>query len=156
MLPPTIEPLIKAAVAEGSHENDVPENDVAARCARRHGGIPLLADMFTVYFLRPDGSIWGVDDSESDDSVAAVVPANQQLRLLAAGARRYPWLAELLPKTPADATLCPDCRGEGVWHPGPVRQAHGGVFCPSCDALGWRPADQHGPRSPLAQRLSGR
>jgi len=143
MLLPPLAALIRAAVDARSRETDVP-----AKGARRHGGIPLADAFLIVYFLRPDGSIWEVD-MEADKAVARPVPPEQHVRLLAAGAKRYPWLAELLPKVPAGATLCPDCRGEGEIHPGPVRQIHG-VVCPHCDGLGWRPAQRHDESSQLA------
>jgi hypothetical protein len=116
MVLPPLAALIRAAVDARSDENDVP-----AKGARRHGGVPLSDAFLTVYFLRPDGSIWEVD-MEADQAVAIPVPAERHVLLLAAGAKRYPWLAELPPKVSAGATLCPACRGEGEIRLGPVRQ----------------------------------
>lgn len=129
MLPPPLAALVQAAFDARS-----PENDVPARYARRHGGIPLYGDMGGVLLLRPDGTIWEI---LLDADVATPVTADQRAHALATGIRRYPWLAELLPKIPAGATLCTDCHGEGELQLGTARP-----FCGGCHALGWRPAKQ--------------
>jgi len=88
-----------------------------------------------VLLLRPDGTIWEVPLDGAD--VATPVAADQRADALVRGIRRYSWLAELLPKIPAGATLCTDCHGEGELQLGTARP-----FCGGCHALGWRPAKQ--------------
>ncbi len=95
--------------------------------ARTHGAIALIGAIGMIWGLRPDGSFWMFD---RDFEVALEpLPADCQTQALAWGARRFPWLSELLPVRASDAADCAACRGSGMlsvtW------------MCPRCEGLGW-------------------
>jgi hypothetical protein len=97
----------------------------------RYQALPIFGTIGEVWLLRADGSLWRADS----DFGAPLEPLPESLRTVAlvAGANRYPWLRELLPTRPAEATICGDCGGMGRTGPGDA------LFCRSCGALGWRP-----------------
>ena len=97
------------------------------REARTHGALALMGTIGMIWGLRPDGSFWMFDaDFEVE---LAPLPADCETQALVWGARRFPWLAELLPARGSDNEDCTACRGTGflsaTW------------MCPRCDGLGW-------------------
>jgi len=90
----------------------------------------------SIWMLRPDGTLWDAD-AEFEKPLQ---PLEKQFHMmaLAVGIERYPWLMELLPLRPADAIDCPYCKGAGEIVPANAVRGSAGLFCPACDALGWR------------------
>ena len=128
-LPSAISAQITAAVLALDPEGGLPD-----RVGRTHSAIPLLADLGGAVLLRADGTILELEwDQESElkprerGEFANTVP-------LVAGVERYPWLAALLPRRPADAPACASCDGAGSISPS---RGSGRVFCGQCGALGW-------------------
>jgi hypothetical protein len=113
--------------------------------ARAHGGIPLFFTLGTMLILRADGVILDLwPECEPDwpeaDGEARVASAEQEWLGIVAASEKYPWLSELIPRRPPDATDCADCTGRGRV---PTRDASGNLvtlFCGSCGAVGWRPS----------------
>jgi hypothetical protein len=113
--------------------------------AREHGGIPLFFTLGTMLILRPDGVILDLwTECEPDwpeaDGKARVATGEQEWLGIVAGSEKYPWLSELIPRRPPDATDCTDCTGRGRT---PIRDASGNrvtLYCGACGAVGWRPA----------------
>jgi hypothetical protein len=103
-LPAHIVTRIQQLIAEGKGRGLEEE-------ARRHGAIALMGTIGTIWMLRPDGSLWDTDA----DWGKPLTPLPEELRTtaLVAGAERYPWLAELLPRRPVDARECMKCKGRG-------------------------------------------
>ncbi len=101
--------------------------------ARTHGAVALLGTIGSIWLLRPDGTLWDVDADTGKPLMP--LPPEQRTMAIVAGTERYPWLAELLPKRPSDAKACSNCRGQGVMRP--PGETTGGIFCSTCDALGW-------------------
>ena len=101
---------------------------------RRHGAIALMGSIGSTWLLRPDGTFWDVDF----DFGKPLTPLESKFHVTApvAGAKRYPWLAELLPPRPSDGRDCPVCSGQGVVRP-PNATGGNGILCPNCSALGW-------------------
>lgn len=130
-LPAHIAERIRSAVAGTSTEGGHIDNEAA-----RYGGVALMGTIGAVWLLRPDGTLWDVDD----DSGRPLVPlaAEWHHAALVCGAERYPWLAELVPPRPDDAVTCGKCGGRGKVA---VSESDGsGFFCPGCYMCGWNPA----------------
>jgi hypothetical protein len=129
-LPPETAARVAAAIKDLRSE---PVDHVDA-IAKRHGAIPLLADMGGALLLRPDGAmlelLWDAEDSPTP------APLDQEPLGWVAGAERYEWLAALIPPRPTGAVDCTACSGKGkIAVQGATR---GRVFCGACRALGWR------------------
>ena len=130
-LPPHIANRIRKMVEASSKEGFHADHEAA-----RHGGIALMGTIGSLWLLRPDGTIWDVDD----DWGKPLAPLPEQLHTtaLAAGVERHPWLSELLPERPDGAVDCSTCRGKGKLFPKNAVVGGSGIFCPDCSALGWR------------------
>jgi hypothetical protein len=104
--------------------------------AARYGGVAVMGTIGAVWLLRPNGTLWEVDD----DSGRPIFPLSPEWHhaALACGAERHPWLAELVPPRAADARSCAMCSGNGRL---PVVGCSDprGIFCPECHARGWHP-----------------
>lgn len=105
--------------------------------AARYGGVALMGTIGAVWLLRPDGTLWEVDD----DFGRPLVPLAPEWHHAAMvyGATRYPWLAELIPPRPADALTCPTCKGHR-WIPFAGSTDPHGLICHECRGRGWHPA----------------
>jgi len=103
--------------------------------AAKYGGVALMGTIGAVWLLRPDGTFWDVDD-DFGRPIAPLAPEWHHAAIVC-GARRYPWLAELIPPPPAGALPCATCNSHGLI---PVQGSSDGVFCSECHARGWRPA----------------
>jgi hypothetical protein len=99
----------------------------------RYGGISLMGTIGSIWLLRPDGTLWEVDD----DSGKPLRPLAEQFQTtaLVAGPERHSWLAELLPRRPSAAIDCSQCMGTGKLRVGEDPEQF--VYCPTCHALGW-------------------
>ena len=102
-----------------------------------HGAIPLWADIGGAILLRPDGTVLELEWDQPSERVPRELEAPSWSLALVAGAERYPWLADLLPQRPTDATSCPDCEGKGRRRYNEP-QPGGLIYCATCDGLGWR------------------
>lgn len=98
----------------------------------RHGGISLMGTMGAVWLLRPDGTLWDVDD-DFGKPITPLAP-EWHVAALRAGTERHPWLAEIIPPRPPDAALCGLCGGRGDLSPNDQSK---GIFCPTCYGKGW-------------------
>jgi hypothetical protein len=81
-------------------------------------------------------------DWPSSDGKVRVVSQGEEWLGIVAGAEEYPWLAELLPRRPADATDCVKCEGQGRV---PIKDSTGRsvvLYCGDCNALGWGFSEQ--------------
>jgi hypothetical protein len=97
--------------------------------ARGHGAIALMGTIGSIWMLRPDGTFW---DADADfGKPLTPLPEESQVMALVWGVERFPWLAELLPSRPSEATSCSECAGQG-------RLGNLPVLCPTCSGLGWR------------------
>ena len=105
--------------------------------ARRHGAIPLMGTIGSIWMLRPDGTLWDADE----DWGKPLQPLDERFHLmaLAIGVERFPWLEELLPRRPPGAVACPECGGSGARRPAgeSSRPSGGGLLCERCNCLGW-------------------
>jgi hypothetical protein len=109
------------------------QGDLPAETARRHRAIPLMADLGGMWMLKSDGSVWEVK-WDSEDELSPIV-ADRRTLALAVGAKRYPWLATLLPTPPPESIACSTCKGEGAIRLS-VSPSQGTLVCPDCQALG--------------------
>jgi hypothetical protein len=127
-LPVHIADRIRSLVATTSTEGGHVDNEAAG-----YGGIPLMGTIGAVWLIRPDGSLWEVDDDFGRP--LHPLPAEFHVTAIVAGIERHKWLAELLPARPSNAIDCADCRGRGRIFA--VPESNGFVYCPACKALGW-------------------
>lgn len=127
ILSPHIAQRIRDVIARGG---GFPIDDEA----RQHGAIALNGTIGSIWMLRPDGTLW---DADADfGKPLQPLQARYHQMAVAVGTERYPWLSELLPGRPADASDCQACGGSGR-----IRTPNGvgsGFLCEPCDALGWR------------------
>jgi hypothetical protein len=130
-LPVEIAQRIRSVVASTPKEGGHLDNEAA-----RYGGVALMGTIGAVWLLRPDGTLWEVDD----DFGRPLVPLRPEWHhaAVACGAQRYPWLAGLIPPRPLNAVQCATCEGRGRIGAGSSSD-DGGVFCPECHARGWHP-----------------
>ena len=129
-LPEPIAQRIQAILARTSTLGGHIDNEAA-----RYGGIALMGTIGAVWLLRPDGTIWEVDD-DFGRPLAPLAPEWHHAAI-ACGVERYPWLADLVLPRPAGALPCATCGGHGTLRSGP-RADERGLFCPHCHARGWR------------------
>ena len=100
--------------------------------------LPLDADMGGCIALRPDGElilVHGEQDGSSPTEWTEEIEPEWRIAALAAGSRRYPELADLLPTKGPDDIDCPDCGGAGTWS---MPDGAEGPGCGCCWGLGWR------------------
>jgi hypothetical protein len=118
-----------AAASIGKHPRHI-DAEAAA-----HGAIALIGTLGALWMLRPDGSLWNVDD---DTGVPLTpLPEHEHTLAIVYGVERYPWLAEVLPQRPTEPTNCKRCGGRGAY---PVESTPRGgttILCADCSGLGW-------------------
>lgn len=129
ILPAKIAQRIDEAIASGGRGFPIDAE------ARGHGAIALMGTIGSIWMLRSDGTLWDADA----ECGKPLTPLPDELRTtaLVAGAERFPWLSEVLPTRPPDATDCAVCAGRGVIVPTNALPGSSGIFCPNCQALGW-------------------
>ncbi|HEY2404670.1 MAG TPA: hypothetical protein VGI10_01640 [Polyangiaceae bacterium] len=125
-LPAHIADRIRTFVATTGKDGMHVDNEAA-----RYGGISLMGTIGATWLMRPDGSLWDVDD----DFGKPLQPLPQQFHVtaLVAGSERHEWLAELLPQRPSKALDCTTCAGHGHI----LLKSEPGPYCSRCNALGW-------------------
>lgn len=126
LIPPHIAQLIREVLARGGPFPMDAE-------AQGHDAIALVGDIGGVMMLRDDGTFW---ESDADSGKPLTpLPEEHQILVLVYGTKRFPWLAELLPKRPLNSADCVSCSGDGMLYPiGNVK----GYCCHNCNGLGWR------------------
>lgn len=100
--------------------------------AAKYGGVALMGTLGCIWLLRPDGTLWEVDD-DFGRPLAPLAP-EWQWGAIRCGVERLPWLADALPRRPMGATDCPQCRGTGTF---PPERGSAGVLCDRCCSRGW-------------------
>jgi hypothetical protein len=89
-------------------------------------------------WVSPDGDLYmETYDIATEDTPVIDRSRRAQLLVLTLGARTLPQLLLLLPKRPAAAATCSDCRGEGWFR---AKDGEGRDFsfvCMACCGLGW-------------------
>jgi hypothetical protein len=130
VLPEHIAQRIREIVARTSTSGGHIDNEAA-----RYGGVAVMGTIGAVWLLRPDGTVWEVDDDFGRP--LAPLPPEWHHAAIARGAERYPWLAALVSSRPAGAIACATCFGDGRLRTA-ASPDEGGVFCPQCYARGWR------------------
>jgi hypothetical protein len=125
-------PAIAARIERCIRGEDGPDSKIDEE-ARTHGAIAVMGAVGMTWGLRPDGSFWMFD--ADFDVPLEPLPADCETQALVWGARRFPWLAQLLPVRASQALDCASCSGTGfmsaTW------------MCPRCSGLGW--IDASGP-----------
>jgi|SRR5215831_19366552 len=102
--------------------------------------LPVMLDMGGCYAIRPDGQIfsflWDYPYDlrpEDDPRIVNVVFYRASLK--------YQELAELKPQKPADAQICPVCKGTGdPFFGSELENKYTNISC-CCGRLGWLPPD---------------
>lgn len=122
VLPPAIAARIERCVRGEDGPNLAIDQE-----ARTHGAIALMGTIGMTWGMRPDGSFWMFD--QDFEVELEPLPANCETQALVWGARRFPWLAELLPVRDSQHEDCASCAGSG--------QLSATWMCPRCDGLGW-------------------
>jgi hypothetical protein len=123
--------------------------DSSSLYAHAHGAIarvnalPLFFDWTGFMALRLDGQIvWVPYDDEPGEIEVVQVERVRNMGLFQ-GTRVHPDLQFLLPQSPPDAIICPDCQGTGkLTFPHGWEQLADRVLC-FCGGIGWLP---HGER----------
>src|SRR6185369_5990579 len=95
-LPAHIAERIRAVVASTSKEGGHVDSEAA-----RYGGVALMGTIGATWLLRPDGTIWDVDD-DFGRPIAPLAPEWHHAAIRC-GTQRYPWLADLIPSRPPTA-----------------------------------------------------
>jgi hypothetical protein len=131
-LPERIAERIRSTVASTSPFGGHIDNEAA-----KYGGIALMGSIGAVWLLRSDGTLWEVDDDFGRPLTPLAAEWYQAALLY--GAKRHPWLVELIPPPPAGALTCPTCKG-GSWIPCAGCTDPNGLICPECRGRGWHPA----------------
>src|SRR5688572_5728222 len=97
----------------------------------RFGALPLFLGWTEALAIQPDGSLvrWAIEgDYEELRAIDIQIEVNLAL---VSGAKRYPRLARLVPKAPADAMICTQCHGTGR-----LNASDDPLVC-SCGGAGW-------------------
>jgi len=103
------------------------------REALGRGALPVGLDLWSHFFLRPDGTLLRIDMEKMEHergSVETFTDRSHVLWGLVMGSERYAELRELLPVRPAEARDC-ECT---VW---PAKFSR--AFCPKCGGMRWLP-----------------
>lgn len=104
------------------------------KLAQKYHALPLGSDLLAYVFLTPNGKvIW--EDFQYE--VGSLNDTQGLIRVLVAGKRRYPQLAEFIPSRSDQSKTCPVCEGSGRM-PNAKDIATGNPGeCFFCAGLGW-------------------
>ncbi|MBX3143498.1 MAG: hypothetical protein KF813_07070 [Trueperaceae bacterium] len=97
--------------------------------SQRERALPVAFAMSSVIGMRRDGTVVGTSDGSERDTTEETSGVAHLAATIGA-AQRYPELATLGPRRPADARDCPECA---------VLKRDGDQGCPVCWQLGWSP-----------------
>jgi hypothetical protein len=130
MWPPGAERLVSGLIAALPQDQLDPSRTHAARL----GALPIGEDMWSEYYMRPNGQVVIVgEDFDHPEVDSEYSDWSRVLRVLVWGAERYPALRQLFPERGPGAADCP-CRAIPLF-------AEGKVICPLCGGLGWLTPD---------------
>lgn len=107
--------------------------------------LQLFDDLWTGYYLHPDGTLLSAESPSIPLSLAVVVDPFQRLVVLRAAVEQDQQLASLLPERPAGQDDCPACGASGR---APATSLGGGpatIPCVSCRGTGWLSTTTDGP-----------
>jgi hypothetical protein len=124
-------PLIEQRIAELLASTDVRSGDYRS-IATHHAALPIYADIGGCIALKPTGEWLFFHSNQRWDPPEEVEPMNDnewRVVALLAAREKYPELAEMIPRRPADAKDCLSCHGSG--------SLFQGAGCASCCGLGW-------------------
>jgi len=114
-------------------EEDSPRARALRQIATELSVLPITDDRNRDFGVRlSDGRVVSFNRAEPYDLRVIDVP-NAELALLAQAWIRFPELAPLVPRRPADAVDCPACNGSGVLRHG---EPPSGLPC-YCGGVGW-------------------
>jgi hypothetical protein len=99
----------------------------ARKLVARTGALPVHADMGGTLLLTPDLRV--LSCAHDSSQVSEEGGAKWTLLALRLASERFPELADLRPRRPADAYVCLVCSGSG--------QLFGRLWCGPCSGLGW-------------------
>ena len=124
-LPAIIKERIERCVA-GEDGHHISMDDLA----REHGAIALFGTIGYIWGLRPDGTLWQIDQ---DFGLPFEQLAEEwEINAIVYGIDRYPWLNALLPVRPEFANTCLVCDGRAKF-----KATVGYIVCSACHGLGW-------------------
>ncbi len=104
------------------------------RLALKYNALPIGLDLFSYVFLSSNGEVlW--DDNEGD--VGSSNDLQSLIRVLVAGKRRYPQLAEFIPHRSDESKTCLICNGSGIWKQSKDLSTGKPGKCFFCAGLGW-------------------
>ena len=107
--------------------------DPARTHAARLNALPIGCDMWSDYYLRPNGEVVIVGaDLDLPDLDSVETNPGRVLAALVWGSRRYPELRQLLPQREPGAADCLCCRHPELF-------GAGKIICQNCAGLGWVP-----------------
>jgi hypothetical protein len=124
------EEIVTRLIAGLSPEQIYPDYTHSARL----GALPIGDDLWSSYYLRPNGEVVTVgEDFDNPDADRVYTDEKRTLSTLVWGSRRYPELRELFPERPPGATDCP-CLEHPLF-------AERRIICPECCGMGWLPPE---------------
>ena len=130
----TIERRIQEFLADSD-----PRFDWVKAAVRKHGFLPLYLGWVAAIGLRSDGSFVRWDHEDDREVVKPLSDRYLERMALCQGAKKYPELASLIPRRPAQAQDCESCKGTGQIAGLPQ------IIC-GCGGLGWiLPGERQGP-----------
>ena len=105
--------------------------------AKSIGGLPILVDLFTAFFVRPDGELFSLDIETEGSEPQVEQDLRTRVTVINAASEWFPELKSLSPPRSDTARDCLDCDGRGKLS---VVDYLGKPFlvpCPKCMSLGW-------------------
>jgi hypothetical protein len=114
---------------------DAAGSQIDAAAVAKSGGIRLYGTIGGEAILKPDGSVWFFELSNTTPEEYGWRQANYLERLgsIVLGLKRFPELDRLLPKRPNGEPDCRGCHGTGL-----ILKT---LQCPTCVGLGWVPKE---------------
>ncbi|WP_224371702.1 hypothetical protein [Hyalangium versicolor] len=132
-LPSRLAPLIEQRVSELRDSTDTgPLGEDYRSIAIHYGALPLYADIGGCIALKPTGEWLFFHSNQRWNPPEEVEPLDAnawRAQALRVGSKKYPELAEMLPRRPDGARDCEPCSGRGHF---------GSRDCAWCGGLGWR------------------
>src|SRR5262245_24398641 len=108
--------------------------DTEARCL---DALPILWDLFTIFFLRSDGELFAINFLEAEPKPEIEKDIHSIITVINVATEMFPELKDLLPRRPNDAQDCPDCNGTGRMRIIDYYGKPASLACPKGMTLGW-------------------